>query len=70
VLQRGRRRVAIECKASTAPELTPDFHRAIEDLRPESTWVVAPVREAYPVGKAISVTPLPTLLNELQRMKE
>jgi predicted AAA+ superfamily ATPase len=70
VLQRGRRRVAIECKASTAPELTPDFHRAIEDLRPESTWVVAPVREAYPVGKAISVTPLPALLNKLQRMKE
>jgi predicted AAA+ superfamily ATPase len=70
VLQRGRRRVAIECKASTAPELTPDFHRAIEDLRPESTWVVAPVREAYPIGKSINVTPLPALLNELKRMKE
>src|SRR5208282_1460667 len=41
VLQRGRRRVAIECKVSTAPELTPEFHRAIEDLKPEATWVVA-----------------------------
>jgi predicted AAA+ superfamily ATPase len=70
VLQRGRRRLAIECKASTAPELTPDFHRAIEDLRPESTWVVAPVREAYPAGKAITVTPLSALLKELQRLKE
>ena len=70
VLQRGRRRIAIECKASSAPELTPDFHRAIEDLQPESTRVVAPVREAYPVGKNISVMPLPALLGELQRMKE
>lgn len=70
VLQRGRRRLAIECKASTAPQLTPDFHRATEDLRPESTWVVAPVREAYPVGKTITVTPLPVLLQTLQRMNE
>ena len=70
VLQRGRRRLAIECKASSAPELTPDFHRAIEHLRPETTWIAAPVREAYPAGKAITVTPLPALLNQLSRMKE
>jgi predicted AAA+ superfamily ATPase len=69
VLQRGRRRLALECKASTAPELTPDFHAALRDLRPETTWIVAPVREAYPAGKAITVTPLPALLNELSRMK-
>jgi len=70
VIQRGRRRIAIECKASTAPELTPDFYRSIEDLQPEFTWVAAPVREVYPIGKNISVTPLPALLNQLQRMKE
>lgn len=67
VLQRGRRRVAIECKASSAPELTPEFHRAIADLQPEATWVVAPVREAYPVGKAMHVTPLSALLAALAR---
>jgi predicted AAA+ superfamily ATPase len=69
VLQRGRRRLAVESKASSAPELTPDFHRALEYLRPETTWVVAPVREAYPVGKEITVTPLPALLDQLSRMK-
>jgi len=67
VLQRGRQRLAIECKASSAPEITPDFHRAIEDLKPEVTWVVAPVKAAYPVGKGINVTPLPELLAELAR---
>jgi hypothetical protein len=65
VLQRGRRRLAIECKVSSAPELTPEFHRAIEDLKPEATWVVASVKEAYPVGKGINVTPLPALLAAL-----
>ncbi|MEI6078777.1 MAG: ATP-binding protein [Verrucomicrobiota bacterium] len=68
VLQRGRRRLAIECKASSAPELTPDFHRALEDLKPETTWVVAPVREAYPVGQGINVTPLPALLAALAKL--
>ena len=68
VLQRGRRRLAIECKVSSAPELTPDFHRAIEDLKPEFTWVAAPVKEPYPIGKGIKVTPLPALLAELARM--
>ena len=53
MIQRGRRRIAIECKASTAPELTPDFYRSIEDLQPEFTWVAAPVREVYPIGKNI-----------------
>lgn len=70
VLQRGRRRLAIECKASTAPELTPDFHSALQDLRPETTWVVAPVREAYPVGRTITVTPLPDLLDQLSKIKD
>jgi len=68
VLQRGRRRLAIECKASSSPELTPDFYRAIEDLKPETTRVVAPVKEAYPVGQGIQVTPLPDLLDELARL--
>jgi predicted AAA+ superfamily ATPase len=68
VLQRGRRRLAIECKVSTAPELTPDFHTALRDLQPEATWVVAPVREAYPAGKDITVTPLPPLLKQLARL--
>jgi predicted AAA+ superfamily ATPase len=67
VLQRGRRRLAIECKASSAPELTPDGLRALADLQPETTWVAAPVREAYPIGKSVIVTPLPALLADLAR---
>ena len=70
ILQRGRRRLAIECKASSAPQLTASFHTALQDLRPDKTWIVAPVEEAYPMSKDTIVTPLHTLLEELIRMKE
>jgi len=43
-----------EFKASSAPTLTRGFHQAIDDLAPEHTYVIAPVDEPYPVGKAIT----------------
>lgn len=69
VLQRGRQRLAIECKASTAPELGRGFDNVLRDLRPEKTWVVAPVSEAYPLGQGISVTPVSELLDQLSRYR-
>lgn len=62
VLERGRRRVAIECKASQAPGVAKGFWIAMEDLKVERAWVVAPVKEAYPLAKNVSVTPLAELL--------
>lgn len=55
VLEKGRRRLAFEFKASSAPTLTRGFHQAIEILNPEHTYVIAPVDESYPIGKAITV---------------
>lgn len=65
VVQKGRQRLAIECKVSTAPQLTPGFWNALKDLKPDKAWVVAPVTEAYPAGQGVTVTPLPELLGEL-----
>lgn len=62
VMERGRRRVAIECKASQAPSVSKGFWIALEDLKVERAWVVAPVAEAYPLAKTVSVTPLAELL--------
>lgn len=55
VLEKGRRRLAFEFKASSAPTLTRGFHQAVELLKPEHTSVIAPVDGAYPIGKAITV---------------
>ena len=66
VIERGRRRVAVECKASSAPNVTPGFWTALKDLGVREAWVVAPVRESYPIAEGVTVAPLAELLTELR----
>ncbi|HEB09589.1 MAG TPA: ATP-binding protein, partial [Spirochaetales bacterium] len=47
VLQRGRRIIAVECKASSSPVLNKGFYIAQDDIKPESSWIIAPVTEKY-----------------------
>lgn len=65
VLEKGRRRIAIECKASSAPTVTKGFWTAREDLGIREAYVVAPVREAFPIGKGVEAVPLGELLARL-----
>jgi predicted AAA+ superfamily ATPase len=58
VLVRGRRRLAFEFKASTAPAPTRGFWNALRDIDPERAWIVAPVEEGYPLSEAAEVAPL------------
>jgi len=67
VLERGRRRVAIECKASSAPEVTRGFRQALGDLDIAEAWIIAPVKETYPAGRGIAVTSLPRFLKDWKR---
>ena len=62
LLIRGRRRVAIECKASMTPKLTRGFWNALDDLNVESAWVIAPVEESYPLKENDMVSPLSSFL--------
>jgi predicted AAA+ superfamily ATPase len=63
VLTRGRRRIAVECKAAADPKVGRGFWTSIDDLRVEHAWVVAPVNESYPLRENVTVTPLDHLLN-------
>jgi predicted AAA+ superfamily ATPase len=67
VLERGRRRVAIECTASSAPEVTRGFRQALGDLDIAEAWIIAPVKETYPAGRGIAVTSLPRFLKDWKR---
>ena len=58
VLQAGSRRIAIECKASTAPKVSRGFWNALEDLRIDQAFIVAPVDEAYPYESNVEVLPV------------
>ena len=58
VLEKGNRRLAFEFKASSAPTVTRGFHQAIADIRPEQTFIVAPVDQSYPIAETITVCSL------------
>lgn len=49
ILENGKRRIAVECKASTAPQPEAGFWSALDDLKADEAWIVAPVRESYPL---------------------
>jgi len=58
VLQKGQKRIAIECRATTAPKVSKGFYSAMEDLNIEKGYVVAPVETGYPVNEKVSVVSL------------
>lgn len=66
VLEKGQRRVAIECKASAAPAVSAGFWSALEDLGVTEAWVIAPVPDRYPIGKGVEVASLPAFLEHAQ----
>ncbi len=43
ILDKGRRRLAFEFKASLSPHLTRGFPGTLKALQPEKTWVVCPM---------------------------
>lgn len=63
VIEKGKRKVAVECKASSAPAVTRGFWSALEDLGIREAYVAAPVQEPFPMGKGVEALPLDELLN-------
>lgn len=56
ILAKGRRRVAIECKASSAPQVRRSFFNALKDLEIKEAWVLAPVSGTYPLKGEIFIS--------------
>lgn len=55
VVERKDTVTAVECKISSAPETTRGFWSAIQTLKPDASWLVAPVDRPYPLDAARSV---------------
>ncbi|MFZ9315485.1 MAG: ATP-binding protein [Burkholderiaceae bacterium] len=59
VIEHEGRLIGIEAKLSSAPTVTKGFWQACEDVGVHEAWVVAPVREGWPIGdRARVVSPL------------
>lgn len=57
IVERHGRRHGYEIKLSTAPAVSRGFWNACEDLGLHRAWVVAPVREPYPLAESVEVVP-------------
>ncbi|HET8854730.1 MAG TPA: ATP-binding protein [Salinimicrobium sp.] len=62
ILKKGNKTVAVECKASSAPKTTKGFWNALEDVKPDRVFIVAPVDQPYFLEEKIMVTPIQKLL--------
>lgn len=62
ILTKGNQRIAIECKASTAPKLTKGFYRALDVIKPQQTFVIIPTQVSYSLASNITVCGLSEFL--------
>ena len=69
VLTFGQKTIAVECKATKSPQLTRGFWNASEDIKPDETWIVAPVTDSYPIKENTFVLPLKVALEKLQKLQ-
>lgn len=65
IVQKNGKLVAIECKASTAPQLTQGFWKTLDIIKPDRTYVVAPIERRYEMHDNINVVNLGDLLQSL-----
>lgn len=64
ILEKGEKRIAIEFKASQAPQVTKGFWLAMDDLKIDEAWIVSPIEgDGYPLEKNVSIIGLKDFLN-------
>ena len=65
ILEKGSRKLAIEFKASSAPNLTKGIYQVLNDLSIEKLWVIAPTDDSYALNERINISPLNNLLQQI-----
>ncbi len=63
VLEKGLKKIAIECKVSTTPKPSKGYYIAMEDLKLKSGFIIAPINgEPYPLNEKATVISLDDFL--------
>lgn len=63
VLVKGTRKIAIEFKATVAPKTCKGFWSALEDIQPESTWIIIPEGDQYTLKEGVTIISLEQFLS-------
>lgn len=69
ILEKGMKKIAVECKSSTAPEISRGFFNALSDLEIDDAWIIAPIEEPYTIRGDIKVSPLPDFIKNFEFVK-
>ena len=62
LLVRGKETLAFEIKASSSPTLSRSFWHALEEVQPDQTFVIAPVKQAFRMKSGVEVVDMGFLL--------
>ncbi len=65
IIESGSMVVAIECRPSMKPDLSPANRNALKDIQADLTFIAAPVKESYPISDSVVVTPLNELTTQI-----
>ena len=65
IMEKGRRKIALECKASTAPKPSKGFWQALEDLSITEAWIISPINGTYPIEKNVKVGAISDFLRNI-----
>ena len=65
LIEKGTRIIAVECKASSAPNVNKGFWRAVEIVKPDKTYIIAPVSESYQYKNGVEVCGLSDFLEKV-----
>lgn len=68
LIERAGRIIAVECKASSAPQVTKGFWNAIETVQPDKTYIVAPITSSYLLKENIEVCGLNEFLDKVNKL--
>jgi hypothetical protein len=69
VIEARGMKIGIEIKFSSAPKVTKGFWQACQDLGVDAAYVVAPVREGWPLAENVRVVTPMEAIGELRRIR-
>ena len=70
IVEKAGKLVAIEIKASSAPKLSRGFWHAVDDIKADQKFLIAPVDDSYPFKDGVTVTNVSNFIHQLKTPKK
>jgi predicted AAA+ superfamily ATPase len=68
IVSNGFKKIAVECKVSSAPQPAKGFWNALQDTGVSEAWIIAPVEESYKIHDNVTVSSLTGFLSYIEQL--